>query len=147
MNEDVKYMFYHKIEVYAGEHYGYDKIYFRLWKDLPWSLMCKYKWYFEYRAALLKVNYPKYKVDHTWGKYEKKGKSRMQHFNTKYAAAKGQVTKLENQIAKAELSWNKLFPIKDDPIYNKYLKKLSDKKSELLAIEKDIENLKNKTND
>ena len=146
MNEEVKYLFYHKIEVYAGDHYGYDQIHFMIWKDLPWFIMCKYKWYFDYRAALLKVNYPKFKVDHTWGKYEKKGKSRMEHLKTKYAAAKGQVTKMENQIAKAEKNWNKLFPIEDNPGYQKYLVKLSDKKKQLTAIQNDIENLKNKEN-
>ena len=138
MNEEVAYLFYHRIQVHEGEHWGYDIIESLIWKELPWALMCKYKWYFEYRAALLKVKYPKYKVNHDWGKYKKDGKSKLQHLKAKESAAKGQVTKMKNQIEKAEKNWNKLFPIKDNIIYQKNLKKLDEKQEKLKELQKEI---------
>ena len=138
MNEEVAYLFYHRIQVHEGEHHGYDIIETLIWKELPWTLMCKYKWYFEYRAALLKVKYPKYKVNHDWGKYKKDGKSKLQHLKSKESAARGQVTKIKNDLSKAEKNWNKLFPITDNIMYRKKVEKLKDKQVQLEQIQNQI---------
>jgi len=33
------------------------------WTDLPFKVLIKWKWYFEYRKALLKVKHPRLKVE------------------------------------------------------------------------------------
>ena len=143
MNEDVAYLFFHRIQVHEGEHWGYDVIESLIWKDMPWAIHCKYKWYFDYRAALLKVKYPKYKINHEWGKYEKYGKSHLEHLKSKESAAKGQITKLENKIKLAKTNWNKLFPIEDNLLYRQNMKKLEDKKDNLKKIQIQIKKHEN----
>ena len=141
-------LFYYKIEVYNGSHPGTGIKTRLIWKDLPWEVRIKWTWYYEYRAALLKVENPRSKVVENWGSYKKEGKSRIEFLKTKVSSAKGQVTKILNLLEKAESSWNELFPIYEDPIYQKALIKLNDKveklieaKLELNRYENEVENL------
>ena len=58
------------------------------WDDLRWEVRIKYNWYFKYRAALLQVKYPKFKVEEYWGHELARGKSLQQINKNKLIAKK-----------------------------------------------------------
>lgn len=51
------------IKVHAGEYPTSDIIEVYRWSGFKFTLFFKWKWYFEYRAALLRVKYPKNHID------------------------------------------------------------------------------------
>ena len=55
-------MFHRSISV--REKIGSDVIEFLIWKNMDFKLVFKWDWYFQYRAALLQVKYPKYRVEY-----------------------------------------------------------------------------------
>jgi len=101
------------------------------WEDLPWEVRLKWGWYFDYRAALLKIKYPRFRVDSSWGPMPPSPKSAEQIRKNKITALKGKITEIENKLALAEKHWNDLFPIQDYPDYQKALQKLNSTKFEL----------------
>lgn len=86
----------------------------------------KWKWYFEYRAALLRVKFPKAYIKLETGpyeyvlpedKYQEKVKNR-------YLSDKRQLTKFKNQLNSIRKNWNELFPIEENPDWIKVTKRL-----------------------
>ena len=86
----------------------------------------KWKWYFEYRAALLKVKFPRAYVKLDTGPYEyvlPEDKYRDKIRNN-YLSDKRQLTKFKNQLNSIRKNWNELFPIEENPDWIKVTKKL-----------------------
>lgn len=123
------------VNIWAGPNRGnWKNIYHRI--DLPFEVICKWKWYFEYRAALYKVNNPKHVVELTTGSYDfvptiDQEKKRLRD---KIAGKKATITKYENLLKKAIETWNQLFPIEEDPLYKKCVLKIEKLKCELKEI-------------
>jgi hypothetical protein len=94
-------------------------VYFR--NDMTVDFFQRWKWYFKYRAALLRVKNPKAYIDYVHGPYEyilpeNQYKKKLEN-NIK--AAKSKLTEYSNKIARAKANWSEIFPIEDHPGWKK----------------------------
>lgn len=121
----------------------YDVLESMYWSNMPFNLYYKYMWYFDYRAALLKVKYPKLNIKITAGVQKELGSEISEyHFNrNKIIAAKRKVTEFTNKLKVFSESYNKLFPIEEDELYITLNTRLKDKKNRLVELEKRQEEL------
>ena len=127
------------VKIYSGKQAGGNPcVYYKT--GLTFAIIVKWSWYFEYRAALIKVVNPRFKVDldikgydYVEPKQEKEKKMR-----DKIKGKKATITKFENILKKAKDEWNYLFPIEDDEHYIKAVDKLERLKCELRNLEKEI---------
>lgn len=62
--DDVVHYFIVRCDTKNG---GGENVFFIKWSGLRFELLIKYRWYFNYRAALLQIQYPKYIVETKWG--------------------------------------------------------------------------------
>lgn len=123
---------YFMIKVYDKR--GGELIEYLSWTGLVWQLRLKYDWYFRYRAALLQVKYPKYVVDCHWGNVPAEGKSKEYLEKVKIRAKKAKITEYKNKLAKAKAQWASLFPIEDDPDFQRAVEKIKRLEFELLGL-------------
>lgn len=104
------------------------------WDGLSNQLMIKYRWYFEYRQALLKVKYPRKKVDMVHFRYQPETVSEKEQaatrLNNLIVARKRKITEITRKIEEAKSSWTELFPLEDHPNYQRAMDKLCRLKSE-----------------
>jgi hypothetical protein len=128
-------LYYFKIEVYYKQRSILDKTLF--WNGLNVNLFSKYRWYFEYRAALEKVNHPKGFVEIFWGTYTPETPDDiLKSLKNKIKAKKAKITEYTNKIAAFIIrledykkDYNEIFPIEHDEAYKNGL--LSLKNAEL----------------
>lgn len=118
-----------------------ETIYYR--NDMTFEFFIKWRWYFEYRAALYRVNNPRHFVDISHGGYDfiPPRAQLIKTLKNKISNRKGKVTHWEWCIGKAKETWNELFPIEDDQTYQKALTKLNKAKFELSQMETELANL------
>ena len=85
----------------------------------------RYKWFFEYRAALLKVKNPKAFVllEHGPYDYELPEDVYKEKIKSRYLSDKRQLTKFNNKLEDIKNRWNELFPIEDHPDWIKVMEK------------------------
>lgn len=85
----------------------------------------RWKWYFEYRAALLRVKYPKAFIQLSHGPYMYQYPEDLYKVKVRnrYRSDKTQLTKLNNMIVAVQKNWNELFPIEENPNYTKLMDK------------------------
>ncbi len=105
----------------------------------------KWRWYFEYRQALYKIQNPRHITEITWGSYESKTANEEINEKLKNAitGAKAQITKWENLVDQAKKNWNELFPIEDDAMYIKAIQKIDNAKCKLQSLIKEQETFNN----
>ena len=103
---------------------GGDLVEWIKWEGLPWATRCKFDWYFKYRAALLQVKYPKYHIEKTWGNVPADGKTAKQIIQNKISSKKGQLSKFKSLLFQAKANWNQIFPIENEPDYQKAVTKI-----------------------
>ena len=117
--------FFVKIQAGPGSG-GNPCIYFN--KDFVFKNFMKWKWYFDYRAALYKVQNPKHTVHLSTGSYDFTPpiEHQIKNLLNKIIAAKAKITKWQRVVKNYEDSWNQLFPYTDEPDYIKCKKKISD---------------------
>jgi hypothetical protein len=109
------------------------------WPGLRTELCIKYRWYFDYRWALLKMKYPKGIMNYCTI-VEKVSEEEYEAYELRKAentwiAAKGQVTKINNAMAKIESDWNEIFSIDTHPKYKRTVEKIQEKQHNLDAAE------------
>lgn len=104
------------------------------WSGLRFDLRMKYDWYFKYRAALVQVKYPKFQVDVFWGSEPAQGKTLWQIRQGRIRAKKAKVTEIKNKLQRAKDNWSSLFPIEDDPTYQRAIEKLRVVEKELTEL-------------
>ncbi|HLW38896.1 MAG TPA: hypothetical protein VKX31_00800 [Brumimicrobium sp.] len=104
---------------------------FLSWSNLRWELRLKYDWYFKYRAALLQVKYPKFDIQIFWGNEPAQGKMLAMIQQGKIKAKRAKITEIKNKLEKAKKNWCSLFPIEDDPTYQRAIEKLQGVETEL----------------
>lgn len=116
---------------------------FLLWEDLPVKVAIKWRWYFEYRAALLKVKYPKYHVEHRWGRMDPSEQQAERIHRNKHIALKGKITKITNKIIQLDSdleamkqNWSQIFPVEDDPVFIGMIGKLNNYQIDLIEMQK-----------
>ena len=109
----------------------------KILENLYWEVpkrMMKWKWYFEYRTALLQVKYPKAYIESAWGQREPEQslevlkQIRLKH---KISAKKRKITEWKNKIKTYKDEWTSLFPIEEDPQYIQAMNKVKEKEDEL----------------
>jgi hypothetical protein len=105
-----------------------EKVDFLSWSGLRWELRLKYDWYFQYRAALLQVKYPRYEVQTIWGKEPATGKTLEEIRKGKISSKKAQITKAKNNLSgylgefeHYKKSYIEIFPIEDQLKYQEFL--------------------------
>lgn len=114
---------------------GGTRIEFIKWDGMSFEHRVKWGWYFRYRAALLQVKYPKYRVDTSWGHEQATGRALTHSLANKLRSKKGKVTEYKNKIARFKGQWFELFPIEDYPPYQKALVKYEKLVEELKELE------------
>lgn len=89
--------------------------------DMTIAFYHRWKWFFEYRAALLKVKNPHALVDYFQGAYdyELPEDELRKKLENKIRAAKGKITEFNRKLKKLIDSWSELFPIEEHPDYSK----------------------------
>lgn len=124
MNEvEITRLFWYRINVLTKR--GGERAETLYWEMLPFQVRTKWDWYFKYRAALLQVKYPRFEVDQHWGSVEKVDAEEIRRKND-ITRLKGKITKLSNKAEEIEKeaaamrkNWNQLFPIEEDPEFNR----------------------------
>lgn len=99
-------------------------VYFR--NEMRVDFFVRWKWYFEYRAALLRVKHPKAFIELNHGPYEyvlPEDKYR-EKIKNQYLSDKRQLTKFKNKLNSIRENWKELFPIEENPDWIKVTKKL-----------------------
>lgn len=118
-------------------------VYYR--NDMTVEFYERWKWYFEYRAALLRVKSPRSIVIYYQGSYQYSPPKDelIKRLESKIRGKKAKITEFENKLQSAIKNWNELYPIEQHPHWSK----VSDKKrayhSELIDLENKLELLKN----
>lgn len=135
---------YVKIRFYKNRRYSTlaEVYYFR--NEMSIDFFMRWKWYFEYRAALLRVQNPHAFIELTHGSYEftlPDEEYRIKTYNL-LLGAKRKKTEFQNKIDYAKKNWNELFPIEDHPLWKKVEEKLNYyiKRVELLSKEYEVLN-------
>lgn len=108
----------------AGKDMGCAEVYY-FKSDMTLNFYMRWKWYFDYRAALLRVNNPKAYIDYHTGPYdyilpEDEYKTKLRNL---IIAAKSKKTEYSRKIEHVKRNWNQLFPIEDDPKWYKVMEK------------------------
>jgi hypothetical protein len=106
-----------------------------VWEGLTLQMVLKWKWYFEYRQALLKVKHPKQKVELRMGSYQVP--AREPEFRKRYYARKGKLSKVLNDFDKVKREWNSLFPIEADPRYRRTVEKIEEERAKVEATKRE----------
>ena len=133
-----------RIKVLKGLN-PYDAIESLSWSGLPNALMIKYRWYFEYRQALLKVKYPKNKVTLERHTYQPQTSNEKEQARTRLknlaAARQRKITEISRKIAAAKKDWRQLFPIEEHPHYSQAKSKLYRLQTEKAEYEQQLKKL------
>ncbi len=120
-----EFRFYVKIYMNsAGKKIMANVVYYK--SDMTFDFFMKWKWFFEYRAALLRVKEPRAYIEYSHGSYEyiiPKEIYRVKLENM-IRAAKSQRTQVSRAIRDARNNWNEMFPIEEHPKWGKTLAKL-----------------------
>lgn len=141
MNNQIEKRFYVKIRLNKKERWSASAkvVYYR--NGLKFDLFYKWKWYFEYRAALLKVKYPRGLVELSMGAYdyELPSDTYKEKLSNMIRAAKRNCTILDKKIDRAKKHWNQLFPIEQHPDYTKVVQKQKRYQEKLIQLEREME--------
>lgn len=106
-------------------------VYFRNEMTVPFYQ--RWKWYFEYRAALLIIKNPKAYTELQHGTYQYilKDDEILKKKEDKIRGKKANITKLKNKVKEIKIQWNELWPIEENENYKKALAKISVMEAEL----------------
>jgi hypothetical protein len=118
--------------------------YFR--NEMKVDFFQRWKWYFEYRAALLRVKYPKAYIALEHGPYEYilPEHEYQQKIRNRYIADKAQLTKFKHKLDSISQNYNQIFPIEEHPDYKKINAKLEEYREQLKASELEYNKVFNK---
>jgi hypothetical protein len=129
------------IQLFVGVH-GIHRRHHRSWTGYKFQQMMRWKWYFDYQAALLKVANPKQDIEMRIYDYiiipqEEIDAKRLRN---KIIANKGKLTAAHNKIKAihqrmdaAKLRWNQLFPIEESPAWLQAVQKCDELHGEIEA--------------
>lgn len=117
-------------------------VYYR--HNLTHELFFKYLWYFEYRAALYKVQKPRYCIELTKGTFtiELPKDEHIKKLKDNIAGKKRKITIIREKIKLAKEHWTDLFPIEETDDWKKANDLLKSKEFELRQEEATLEEAK-----
>lgn len=129
--------YFWSVKVYTcfGNGHLVERLY---WGHYTFELFQRWKWYFQYRSALLQVKYPKYYVHTAWGP-EPATKSREKILKNRIRAKKAKITEYSNKLKKFEDGYTEIFPISENEMYIKAKQKIERLKSDLIELQSEIE--------
>ncbi len=144
----MKNLFYYKIVV--STRLGGETLEWKYWNGYTLQQHVRWKWYFKYRAALLRIKYPKSHIEESWGHYEpKEKKSQIKVLKGRITAKKRTLTKWKNKMDKylkgmEEHNKTVIIPFNpnDDPNYKPALEKIGRLEYELEELLKEMEEKK-----
>lgn len=120
-----------KIVLYDSEYPNGNILKVLKWSGYRFHQFTKWQWYFNYREALLRVEYPRNCIELIRFTEPLTKKTEAEIFKRKLTSQKAKVTKYRNALKLAEKNWDKLFPIEDDLFYIKALQKVRNAEKEL----------------
>ena len=116
----------------------------KMWPGLRFELLMKYQWYFRRIAALHQIEYPQkvfgFEVSRNESKHEQKLRE-IESLQAKIRNAKGKITQAGNELAQLKAGWKELFPLEQHPKWEQTTKKLVEKQTQLLIMERQLEAL------
>lgn len=138
LNFNWRYGYY--IYVYSTPYPNSEVIESYKWNDFKLDLFCKYKWYFEYRYALLRIKYPKNLIRHGEFKRDLTQIEFVDHLKNKIIGKKRTISKYKNKLSQFVNNCNSLFPIDDYEPYIAAVAKIARLEKELTEFQKQYEN-------
>lgn len=124
---------------------GPDRKIERFWEGLRLQQITGRNWYFRHIAAKLQIENPKrifvFHTHRTTNEQDAQ-KAAFKQLVNKQVSAKAKVTQFTNRIEQYKATWNSLFPIEDDEVYQKAMAQLENKKCHLETLTKEVEALK-----
>jgi hypothetical protein len=121
-------------------------VYFR--NDMTVEFYQRWKWYFEYRAALIKVQNAKSIVTIQQGSYPYilPKDELIKKLESKIRSKKAKIVEFENKLQNAVNKWDELYPIEQHPLWSRVIEKKSAYYSELKNLEQELKVIKNNNN-
>lgn len=106
-------------------------VYFR--NEMTVQFYQRWRWYFEYRAALLRVNNPKGYTEIQQGTYEYvlQEDEIAKKLEDKIRGKKAKITQVKNKVKAIMAGWNELWPIEENENYKQALIRISEMEAEL----------------
>jgi hypothetical protein len=121
---------------------------------MSFQMLCRWKWYFEYRTALYKVKTPKNSYDLEW--YSRKAESNssiaITHLKNQITSKKAKITEYRNKLSAFKFEYmrdgmrNELYPIETTEQYKLALDKILSREKELIIMENELQTLCQKEN-
>lgn len=140
MNVNYEKRFY--VTIKTGPHQGLATgVYHR--NELPFKVLMKWMWYYEYRAALVRIQNPKWYTALLHGSYDYSPplEEARKNLRNKIINKKAKITQNENSLMMAKKTWAELFPIEEYSLYQKAVEKIKKLKVELLFMETELQKL------
>lgn len=137
----IEQLYGYNIRVYDTRYCNGRVIEVLRWTGYQLQQFAKWKWYFEYRYALLRVKYPKNCIEHGEFKMKMDKKTAAQILKDKIRSKKRNITVHKNKLKAVVDNWNELWPIEEHPLYQKVVAKIKRLENELA----ELESLKNQT--
>lgn len=121
-----------------------DKVlYFR--NDMKLEFFNKWMWFFEYRAALCKVQNPKSRIIYEQGSYDYvlPDAELYDKVKNRYFGAKRNLSKIKNKLDDIRKNYTEMFPIEEHPAWPKNLEKIKYYEDQVDYWKKEFEKLGN----
>jgi hypothetical protein len=127
----------------SGQQAPQKCVYYR--NEMTIDFFHRWKWYFKYREALLRVKHPRSYIELYHGPYEYELPENIyrEKIKNQYLSDKRQLTKFTNKLNQVIKHWNQLFPIEEDPHWSKVNDKMNYYKKRLELSEKEYKSVFN----
>lgn len=128
------------IRVYKGKRNEIEKSECLYQAEIPKRMRDRWNWYFNWRCCHYQCKYPRNQVDMSYSVLDRRTRLEMTYNSvlSTYTSAKAQVTLWERRIKEYSEEKRDLFGLDNDPLYQKALHKLSEKKCKLAEAEKTL---------
>ena len=128
---------FHVAIVTYEQHHGAHRDVIRRWDNLRFDLLSKYQWYFRHVAAKFQLTNPCKTIYFSYYRTVVGDtiNAERKQIQDKIINLKGRITKDKNNLQKAQDAWNQLFPIEQDPQYQKAIQTITSKEDRLKSLE------------
>lgn len=126
------------IRVYKGKRGEIEKSECLYQAEIPKRMQDRWNWYFNWRRCHYQCKYPRNEVDMCYSVIDRRTRLSMTYNSvlSNYTSAKAQVTLWERKIKEYAQEKRDLFGLDNDPLYQKALYKLKEKKVKFAEAEK-----------
>lgn len=142
-NNHIERRFYVKIRFNKNNSPALAEVYYYK-NDMSFQFFIRWKWYFHYREALLRVQNPHAFIELSHGSYEytlPDDTYKKKVYNL-LVGAKRKRTEFKNKIEEARKYWDELFPIEEHPKWVKVEEKLKYYEDRIVSLTEEYEQIK-----